>query len=118
MSTYLLAFVIADYRYITSADNRSRVWTKPDSINHTYYALRVGETALENLSRYVNISYYQTLLPKMDQISVSDFRAGAMENLGAVIYRERLLLFQDGVTSDIDKQSITTVIYHEFAHQW
>nr|CAD7396256.1 unnamed protein product [Timema cristinae] len=33
-------------------------------------------------------------------------------------HRERELLFEEGVSTSSDKQSIATVIAHEFSHQW
>lgn len=51
-------------------------------------------------------------------IAVPDFFAGAMENWGVVIYRERYLLFDPEVDSFNEKKRIFEVIYHEVAHQW
>jgi len=38
-------------------------------------------------------------LPKLDNIAVPDFQAGAMENWGAIIYRESALLIDDKTAS-------------------
>ncbi|XP_015604742.1 aminopeptidase N [Cephus cinctus] len=115
MSTYLVAFVVSDYGYVSNAEGTFRVWTRKNAINTTAYALTLGESELEYLQNYTMIPF---ALPKMDQISIPDFSAGAMENWGLVTYRETALLYQEGVTSLSSKQSIATVISHEFAHQW
>ena len=55
---------------------------------------------------------------KIDFIAVPDFQAGAMENTGAITYRDFLLLI-DPETATIDqRRSSLSVIAHEIAHQW
>ena len=41
-----------------------------------------------------------------------------MENWGLVTYRESALHYEANVTTTASKQSIATIIAHEFAHQW
>ena len=57
-------------------------------------------------------------LPKLDQIAVPDFQAGAMENWGAIIYRETACWSTRGPSSEGYKQNVADVIAHEIAHQW
>ncbi|HSH71346.1 MAG TPA: M1 family aminopeptidase, partial [Deferrisomatales bacterium] len=57
-------------------------------------------------------------LAKMDLIAVPDFAFGAMENWGAITFRENLLLRVPGVTSRLGEERICEVIAHEVAHQW
>ncbi|KAK1121599.1 hypothetical protein K0M31_010391 [Melipona bicolor] len=119
ISTYLVAFVVADYDYTedNSTEILYRVWTKPQSINQTKYALKVGRELLEEMGKYTDISF-KDYVPKMDQVSLRDFSAGAMENWGLVTYRESALLAEEGVSSVRALQRVTTIIAHEFAHQW
>ena len=49
---------------------------------------------------------------------VPDFSAGAMENWGLITYREVALLYEEGVSSNDDREWIATIIAHELAHQW
>ena len=51
-------------------------------------------------------------------IAIPDFAAGAMENWGAVTYRESTLLVDEEKTSSGNKQWVAMVIAHELAHQW
>lgn len=44
--------------------------------------------------------------------------SGAMETWGLVTYRETNLLYDSAVSSTSNKQRITAVIAHEFAHMW
>ena len=88
MSTYLVAFVVSDYESNehNSSEMLFRVWTKPRSISQTKYALSVGQQLLEKMEDYTDIKFSR-FIPKMDQVSLRDFSAGAMENWGLVTYR-------------------------------
>ncbi len=54
---------------------------------------------------------------KLDIIAVPDFAFGAMENAGAIIYREAALLV-DERTALSRKRGVLTTHAHELAHQW
>jgi tricorn protease interacting factor F2/3 len=54
----------------------------------------------------------------MDLIAIPDFAFGAMENWGAITFRENLLLHYPEITSKSGEQRICEVIAHEIAHQW
>ncbi|XP_058118309.1 aminopeptidase N-like [Anopheles ziemanni] len=117
LSIYLLAFMVSDFQYIEDLDARQRVYARPTSINETQYALETGVRLMATLDEYLGIPY-STYMPKVDQVGIPDFSAGAMENWGLCNYREELLLNEPGVTSYRSQTSITTVVAHEFAHQW
>ncbi|CAC5411232.1 ANPEP [Mytilus coruscus] len=53
-----------------------------------------------------------------NMIAIPDFGPGAMENWGLITYKERYLLYKDGVTSAESKQRTAVVIAHELGHQW
>lgn len=55
---------------------------------------------------------------KLDQVAVPGFDAGAMENAGAIFYRQQLFLMEPGATSWSAQKEIAEVIAHEIAHQW
>ncbi|MGN6356576.1 MAG: M1 family metallopeptidase [Novosphingobium sp.] len=54
--------------------------------------------------------------PKLDQIT-SPIMPGAMENAGADLYQDSLLVMDDGATTQ-QKRSFGMVVSHELAHQW
>ncbi len=54
---------------------------------------------------------------KLDLIAVPDFAYGAMENAGAIIYRESALLM-DERTSLARRRGAMTTHAHELGHQW
>ncbi len=64
--------------------------------------------------RYFGIAYPYA---KLDIIAVPDFAAGAMENVGAITFREELLLI-DETTPVQRKRAFKSVMAHELAHQW
>jgi len=54
---------------------------------------------------------------KLDLIAAPDFAYGAMENAGAIIYRESRLLMNDR-TSLANRRRAMTTHAHELGHQW
>ncbi|MBL4659067.1 MAG: M1 family metallopeptidase, partial [Alcanivoracaceae bacterium] len=78
------------------------------------YALKHTQEIIESLENYFQIPYPYL---KLDIIAVPDFSAGAMENAGAITYREQLLLLDEN-SSQSQKRSYMTVHAHELAHQW
>ena len=55
---------------------------------------------------------------KLDQIGVPDFEAGAMENAGAITFREVALLLDPATAPLAVQKRVAEVITHELAHQW
>ena len=118
MSTYLLAFVIGDLTYIEkTGDNGTimRVFTTRGREEQGRFALETSLDILEYFNSYFGIPYP---LPKMDHIAIPDFAAGAMENWGAITYRETALLVDPDNTSAGTRQTVASIIAHEMAHMW
>ena len=118
MSTYLLAFVIGDLRSIEQkASNNTliRVWTTAGNENKGAFALDVSVKLLEYFNDYFGIQYP---LEKLDHIAIPDFAAGAMENWGAITYREIALLVDPKQSSAGTRQRVATIVAHEMAHMW
>jgi cytosol alanyl aminopeptidase len=55
---------------------------------------------------------------KLDLLAVPEFVAGAMENVGAVTFREPYLLFDPATMSGRDRQTYVTGTAHELSHMW
>ena len=116
MSTYLLFFGIGDFECVRSGnDSRVQVVTMPGMIRYADYGLDFGCKALGFCEDYFRIPYP---LPKMDLIAIPDFAFGAMENWGAITFRENLLLRHPDITSRAGEERICEVIAHEIVHQW
>ncbi|XP_070690250.1 endoplasmic reticulum aminopeptidase 2 [Pempheris klunzingeri] len=118
MSTYLVAFVICDFKSVTATTSSGvqvSIYAAPVKLQQTHYALEVAVKMLDFYDEYFNIHYP---LPKQDLIAIPDFQSGAMENWGLTTYRETSLLFDPLTSSVSDKLWVTMVIGHELAHQW
>ena len=116
MSTYLLFFGAGEFDFIEdTGEIPIRVATMPGMTKHARFGLEFGRKALEFCEAYYGVEYP---LPKLDLIAIPDFAAGAMENWGAITFRENLLLHYADITSRAGEQRICEVIAHEIAHQW
>ncbi len=118
MSTYLLAFIIGDFEYIEKkikSKTRVRVYTTPGKKHQAKFALDCAVKTLEFYEKYFDIPFP---LPALDMIAIPDFSSGAMENWGAITYRESALLVDENHSSAGNKQWVAIVIAHELAHQW
>lgn len=116
MSTYLLAFLVSDFVPTENEyESTYKIWSQEAKQPQATYAASIGPGILEYYEDYFNLSFP---LPKMDMAAIPDFSAGAMENWGLITYRERLLLFDDQLSSAIDKENVAVVMAHELAHQW
>lgn len=118
MSTYLLAFIVGDFEYIEKKSKRGvivRVYTPKGKKHQAKFSLDVTVKVLDFYEKYFDIPYP---LNTLDMIAIPDFSAGAMENWGAITYRESMLLIDEKESSEISKQWVALVIAHELAHQW
>jgi tricorn protease interacting factor F2/3 len=116
MSTYLVFFGVGEFEFTRdSEDPRVRVATLPGMKPYAAFGLEFGRKSLAFSEDYYGIPYP---LPKMDLIAIPDFAFGAMENWGAITFRENLLLHYPEITSKSGEERICEVIAHEIAHQW
>ncbi len=118
LSTYLLALAVG--RLEASAPRHLgpvpiRVWHVPGKGQLTAFALEAAAEALARLQDYFDIPYPYR---KLDLVAVPDFEAGAMENAGAVFFRETLLLLDPATASLVERKRAAEVIAHELAHMW
>ena len=116
MSTYLLYLGVGKYDIIKSmcGNTEVSVITSPGNKQMAKIPLTYAKAFLKFYEHYFGIKFP---LPKIDFIAVPDFAAGAMENWGAITFRESALLL-DGKSSVALRQRVAEVIAHELAHQW
>ena len=117
MSTYLLAFLVGDFKCLSGSSDGVpiRACATPDQVQYGAFALSAAEYVLHYYNTYFGIKYP---MPKLDMIAIPDFEAGAMENFGAITYRETDLLLDTSHASVDAQRNVALVVAHEMAHQW
>jgi tricorn protease interacting factor F2/3 len=116
MSTYLVFWGVGEFEITgDQEDKRVRAVTLPGMKQFAKFGTEFGRKSLAFCESYYDIAYP---LPKMDLIAIPDFAFGAMENWGAITFRENLLLHYPGITSKSGEERICEVIAHEIVHQW
>jgi len=117
MSTYLLYFGIGEFEIVQDNFNGHlvRVFTTPGKAKYGKFAMGIAGKSLKFCEEYTGIKYP---LSKCDLIGVPDFPYGAMENYGAIAFRETVFLLYPGITSTTMKLLIAGVTAHEVSHFW
>jgi puromycin-sensitive aminopeptidase len=118
LSTYLFALAVGPLEATAPrhvGETAVRVWHVPGKGHLTAFGLEAGVEALRRLERYFGLAYPYA---KLDLVAVPDFEAGAMENAGAVFFRETLLLLDPATASIAEQKRAAEVIAHELAHMW
>jgi aminopeptidase N/puromycin-sensitive aminopeptidase len=117
MSTYLVAFLVGDFKCVSGeADGTPiRACATPGQEERGKFAVSAAEYILHWYNNYFGIKYP---MPKLDMIGIPDFEAGAMENFGAITYRETAFLIDEKTASLDQKKEVASVVAHEMAHQW
>ena len=124
MSTYLVAFVVADYEvvereYRSSCSGsvvRMRFWTRPEYVQHLNRSIEMAPKILHYLETHLERPFD---LPKIDFVTVPmslDF--SAMENYGLVLISESKLLHDEEYDSGADLFGDAQVIVHEMVHHY
>jgi len=117
MSPYLVAIAVGDFKCLDGAADAIpiRICATPDKRDLGKIALESAEQILKFYDGYYAIKYP---FGKLDVVAVPDFAAGAMENTGAIFYRETDLLADSKSASVDTRKKIASILAHEMAHQW
>ena len=118
LSTYLLAVAVGPLEATAPrllGRTPIRVWHVPGKAHLAHFGLEAAAEALRRLERWFGIPYPYG---KLDLVAVPDFEAGAMENAGAVFFRETLLLLDPKTVTIGERKRVAEVIAHELAHMW
>ena len=119
MSSYLLHLTVGDLertsRKVAGVD--VGVVARKGASAQTAFALDAAAEILPWYNDYFGTPYP---LPKLDMIAAPGQSQyfGAMENWGAILYFEHVLLVDPKDASESDRQNIFNAIAHEMAHQW
>jgi len=118
MSPYLVAFVIGELEAtdpVWVGKTPLRVWCVPGKQRLARFALDAAAFCLRFFEEYYGIPYPGD---KLDLLAIPDFAAGAMENLGAITFRETALLVDEAAASHAELERVADVVAHEIAHMW
>jgi len=118
MSTYLLYLGVGKFVQEKSRHGGTELYAayadRPTGKINTEFSFEATRKVLDFYESYFGIPFQ---LPKLHNVAVPEFAYGAMENWGAITYRE-ILLHVDKDTSIRAKKSVAHVIAHEIAHMW
>ena len=116
MSAYLLYLGVGPFDTLTIP---GRPWSvtvaaSPGRASAGRYCAERASEILAAYERYYGVPYP---LPKLDLVALENFWAGAMENWGAIAFRESAVLV-DPSTTLVERRRNLLVLAHEIAHQW
>ncbi|NUP06453.1 MAG: M1 family metallopeptidase [Polyangiaceae bacterium] len=125
LPTYLVAFAVGPFDVVDAPPipaTKARPKATPlrgiavkGKGKHLKEALAEHTKLVVELESYFGIAYPYD---KLDVIAVPDFAAGAMENAGAITYREALVLVDPASATEQQRRDVAGVAAHELAHQW
>lgn len=118
ISNYLAAVAIGDFEGCPEEvvhGTPLRVFAPRGKVSQTAFAQTFTKKLLPFYEEYFDFPYP---FAKYDQVAVPGFDAGAMENVGLVLFRQNLLLMEPRAASWRQEKLIALVIAHEFAHMW
>ena len=117
MSTYLFYLGVGKFVEEHSRHGQTHLYAahaRPKGSIKTEFSFEAAQKVLDYYESYFGIPYQ---LPKLHQVAVPEFAYGAMENWGAITYRE-ILMHVDQNTSVRARKAVAGVIAHEIAHMW
>src|SRR5207302_2017804 len=118
MSTYLVAFVVGELEATEPTPvgrTPVRVWCVPDKRRLAAFGHEIAVASLRFFEEYYGLPYAGD---KLDLLAIPDFAAGAMENFGAITFRETALLVDERAASHAELERVADVVAHENAHMW
>jgi alanyl aminopeptidase len=117
LPSYLLALAVGkfDYTPIEGLGVPGRVVAPKGQGHLSGLAVKVTPPLLAALEKYFGSKYpYE----KIDLIAVPEYWAGAMENPGAITYRDSILLVDPVRATPGQRQELMSITAHELAHMW
>lgn len=118
MSTYLVAFVVGRMEAtepVWVGKTPLRLWTVPGKQPLTPFGQDIAAASLKFFEDYYGMPYPGD---KLDLLAIPDFASGAMENLGAITFRETALLVDRQTGTHAELERVADVVAHENAHMW
>ncbi len=117
MPSYLMAIATGPLESVPIPGVRvpARVVTVQGQKRLASYAARTAPAILARLEAYfgMRMPYH-----KLDLVAVPEFVAGAMENPGAITFRDAALLMEPATMSGRERRRFVTGAAHEMSHLW
>ena len=118
MPTYLVAFIVGRLEAtdpVMVGPTPVRIWCVPGKAPLARFGQEAAAFSLDFFERYYGLPYPGD---KLDLLAIPDFASGAMENLGAITFRETLLLIDEKTATHNELERVADVVAHEVAHMW
>ena len=117
LPSYLIALAVGqfDYTPIPNLSVPGRVVSPKGQGRLATTAAEYTPPILAALEKYFGSKYP---FEKVDLIAVPEYWAGAMENPGAITYRDTVLLVDPATATPTQKQNLARITAHELAHMW
>jgi len=118
MSTYLVAFIVGRIEPTAPTfvgKTPLRLWAVPGKSHLAGFGQDIARASLQFFENYYGIAYPGD---KLDLLAIPDFASGAMENLGAITFRETALLVDQRTSTHGELERVADVVAHENAHMW
>ena len=121
LSTYITAFIAGPYHhvhddYIGEKKIPLGIYCRKSLASHLdpEVIFKVTKQGFAYFEKVFGLAYP---FDKYDQIAVVDYNWGAMENVGAVTFKEDLFVYRSRVTERLYKYRANTIL-HEMSHMW
>ena len=118
LSAYLIAVAVGPFEASPAAKcgkTAIRVYTLPGRQSLARFARKAAVESLVRLERFFDMPHPY---PKLDLLALPDFAFGAMENAGAVFFRDSVLLLDEKEASADERNRAAETIAHELSHMW
>jgi len=117
LPSYLIALAVGqfDFTPINGMSIPGRVVAPKGQGRLAAYTAQITPPIVAALEKYFDGKYP---FEKLDLIAVPEFWAGAMENPGAITYRDTVLLLDPATATPLQKQTDAKITAHELSHMW
>ena len=118
LSAYLIAVAVGPFesgRTAQVGQTPIRVYSLKGQRPLGKFALEAAAESLIRLEKWFGMPHPYA---KLDLVALPDFAFGAMENAGAVFFRDSVLLLDEKESSPEDRLRTAETIAHELAHMW
>ncbi|MEO6488136.1 MAG: M1 family metallopeptidase, partial [Thermoanaerobaculia bacterium] len=117
LPSYLIALAVGqfDYAPIRGMSVPGRIVAPKGQGALTGLAAEVTPPVMAALEKYFGSPFP---FEKNDMLAVPEFWAGAMENPGAITFRDTILLLDRTRATPSQRRSLIRIVAHELAHMW